>query len=101
LLRGGVHSGDLMVSSAVLFSGNNFQKISLFAKFLNLAMVSSSSYSRFQTTYLVPAVEAFWSSHVENILETKRGEEIVILGTYKYQLYFVLTVFRNNVLSVW
>lgn len=64
----------------MLFSGNNFQKIALFANFLNLAMVSSSSFNRFQTMYLVPAVEKYWNSHVEEILQSKRGKDIVILG---------------------
>lgn len=40
-------------------------------------MVSQSSYTRFQTTYLVPAVEKFSNDHIENILERKRGDDIV------------------------
>ncbi|XP_060085939.1 uncharacterized protein LOC132565318 [Ylistrum balloti] len=47
------HSGDLLITSAVLLSGNNFIKMQLFAKLTKLHFPSKSSFNRIQTTYLV------------------------------------------------
>ncbi|XP_052715271.1 uncharacterized protein LOC128188330 [Crassostrea angulata] len=80
ILNRRMHSGDLMFASAVLLSGNNFQKISLFAKFLNLPAISSTTFHKIQRTYLIPSIDDFWLEKQEETINLFRGQELVILG---------------------
>lgn len=75
-----MNSGDLQFASAVLLSGNNFQKISLFAKFLNLPAISNTTFHKIQRTYLIPSIDEFWSEKQEETINLFRGQELVILG---------------------
>ena len=61
LLNMRIHTGDLMLASSTLISGNNFQKkIYTLAKFLKIPLLSSSTFYRIQRTYLVPSMDRFW-----------------------------------------
>ena len=42
----GMHAGNLLVPSTVVLSGNNFAKIALMAKFLNLGFLSKAAFYR-------------------------------------------------------
>lgn len=68
------------MAAAILLSGNNYNKIATMAKFLRLHFVSSSSFQRMQTTYLVPAIEIFWESSQAQLLEEFKDEKLVLLG---------------------
>ncbi|XP_061167182.1 uncharacterized protein LOC133176022 [Saccostrea echinata] len=80
LLNRRVHSGDVLISAALLASGNNFQKISLFFKFLKLPILSVSSFIKIQRTYVTPTIEEIWKKHQNDILEEFRGKDVVVLG---------------------
>ncbi|XP_072167444.1 uncharacterized protein [Diadema setosum] len=54
------HTGDIRFASAILLSGNNFEKISLLAKFARLNMITSPTFSKLQANYAIPAVEEQW-----------------------------------------
>ena len=69
-----------MLSAAILFSGNNFSKIRLFAKFLNLHLVGTTSFNLIQRTYLVPAVDEMWAEKQTSVLAEFDGQDVVILG---------------------
>ncbi|KAK3087648.1 hypothetical protein FSP39_008715 [Pinctada imbricata] len=75
-------SGDLLITSAVLLSGNNFLKMKLFADFMKLYFPSKSSFNRIQTVYLVPSIEEYWLSQQDAILEDIKDKEIIVLGMY-------------------
>ncbi|KAK3106918.1 hypothetical protein FSP39_002918 [Pinctada imbricata] len=80
LLNRGLHSGDLLISSSILASGNNYGKIELMSRFLNLHIPSKSSFHRMQTTYLVPAVDAMWENEEEEVRHQFQGQEVVLWG---------------------
>ena len=48
----GMHAGNLMVSAAILFSGETYSKISHFAEILKLQFLSESAYYRIQNEYV-------------------------------------------------
>ena len=83
ILNRRVHSGDVLFSAALLASGNNFQKLSLFAKFFKLLILSVSSFTKIQITYVIPTIEEIWTRHQNEILENFRGSDVVLLGEYK------------------
>ena len=74
---------DVLFSAALLAYGNTFQKLSLFAKFLKLPLLSVSSFTKIQRTYVIPTIEGIWSRHQNEILENFRGSDVVLLGEYK------------------
>nr|XP_022297616.1 uncharacterized protein LOC111106987 [Crassostrea virginica] len=76
VLNKGLHSGDLVMSAAVLCSGNNFSKVKLMANMINLHLPSPSSYTRIQRTYLVPAIEEKWEEHLENVRSELADREL-------------------------
>ncbi|XP_069107077.1 uncharacterized protein [Argopecten irradians] len=80
VLNRGLNGGDLLCATAILASGNNFSKISLFAKFCNLHFLSASSFERMQSRYLVPQIDQFWTDKQKEVLEGFKDKELVILG---------------------
>lgn len=83
ILNRGLHAGDLMLSAAILFSGNNFGKMELFAKFLKLGFPGQSTFTRLQKRYLVPAVDEYWTSQQTGIVDEMSDKDLIILGKKK------------------
>jgi hypothetical protein len=71
-----------MFASAILLSGSNFKKISMFSKFLQLPILSQTTFNKIQRTYLVPSIDQYWVEHQDGILELFIGKDVVILGKY-------------------
>lgn len=80
VLNQGLPGGDLLISSAILFSGNNFNKIELFAKILHMGFPSQSSFTKLQRKYLVPAVDDLWEEKQEEMTAEMANKDLVLLG---------------------
>eukprot|EP00105_Crassostrea_gigas_P038421 XP_019922569.1 PREDICTED: uncharacterized protein LOC105327681 [Crassostrea gigas] len=65
---------------SLLASGGNFHQSTLFSKFLKLPFLSSSSFTKIQRRYVIPAIEEVWENHQGHILEEFRDKDVVILG---------------------
>ena len=63
-----MHGGDLMFASAILLSESNFKKISMFSKFVQLSILSQTTFNKIQRTYLVPSIDQYWVEHQDGIL---------------------------------
>lgn len=94
VLNGGLHAGDLMLSSSILFSGNNFSKMQLFARFMKLAFVGESTFTGIQNRYLVPAVDELWTAKQAGIMKELSGRDLILLG--KYTTYFIRLLRKND-----
>ena len=57
-----VYVNNVHLAAAILFSGNNFQKINLLAKFLGLETISETLFYRIQKLYCLPAVQKMWGN---------------------------------------
>ena len=68
----------VLLSSAVLLTGKNFDKVELMAKMLRLALVSISTFNRIQTFHAVPAVKELWRKMKEQIWETSRQGSCIV-----------------------
>lgn len=82
ILNRRVHSGDLMIAASIILSGSNFQKVSMFAKFLQLPILSKSTFYRMQRHYVIPSVGEHWIDQ-NSVLDEFRGLDLVILGKPK------------------
>ena len=49
-----------MLATNILLSGNNFAKVALLFKFMNLGMVSRTQFERIQARYVVPTIMGYW-----------------------------------------
>jgi hypothetical protein len=86
-LNKGLHGGDLMIASSILFSGNNFKKMELFANFLKMGFPSQSSFIRLQRRYLVPSVDHLWSEKQQELTVELANKELVLLGKNYFQSF--------------
>ena len=64
----------------LLASGNNFQKLAMFAKFLNLPIPSSSSFWKIKRTCILPSIDEIWEKHQNEILDELQRKDLIILG---------------------
>ena len=71
-----VPAGNLMIPAAILFSGNNFGKISHFANMLNFKLISKSTFNQHQADYLFPSIHDAWRKEQEEV-----WHEIRVKGT--------------------
>ncbi|XP_030228791.1 uncharacterized protein LOC115555888 [Gadus morhua] len=77
----GLQGGDFMLSSSLLLSGNNYSKISLMFKFMNLGCVCDSTFRKIQLQYCVPVIDRFWKRQLNALIpEMKRRNSVVLLG---------------------
>lgn len=54
----------------------------MMAKFMKFPFISKNSFYKIQRTYLIPAVDEFWTEHQETVFNQFRGRDIIILGKY-------------------
>lgn len=75
-----VYVDNIIVASSLLFSGNNFTKISLYAKCMQLAFISNSTFHRYQKHYLAPQIHWWWDKMQEKMFENLKGQPVVVSG---------------------
>ncbi|XP_048462444.1 uncharacterized protein LOC125485133 [Rhincodon typus] len=56
----GAPAGNILLVSSIVLSGNNYRKIALMFKFLNMCPVSYQSFFKTQKSYVQPSVTNFW-----------------------------------------
>ena len=65
----GINENDLLFAGSILYSGNNYAKISHFCKIFGLKCIGETSFYQYQQLYLVPAVQKFWIEHQRDVLQ--------------------------------
>lgn len=68
ILKYGMHAGDFLLSSNIVLSGNNYAKVPLLFKFMNMRIVNEGTFYRVQEHCCVDIIKEFW--------DTKRMEII-------------------------
>ena len=88
-IRKGVNLGDLMIGASLLFSGNNFAKLELFLRFMNMPFINKSTCYRYQATCFMPVVEKVWEEvRATNIVKSK-NESVVVLGKLAVKYLYI------------
>ena len=49
---------------------------------LQLSILSQTTFSKIQRTYLVPSIDQYWVKHQDGILKLLIGKYVIILGKY-------------------
>ena len=70
-----LRAGNLLLASALLLSGNSYQKIGMMFRFLKLQYFSKTLFTQYQSLYIAPAVNEFWEQQKQELWEKKRMEK--------------------------
>ena len=71
---------NLLVAGAIVFSGSNASKSLRLFRHLNVQMISTSTFSRLQASYVVPASIFTWDFHQQNLLTEYQGKRLTLGG---------------------
>ena len=74
-----VYANNVQVASSLLYTGNNYTKLSLFSKCFRLAFFSASTFHQYQKKYLAPQVHSWWNV-MESAIFTSLGDQPVIVA---------------------
>ena len=105
----GLYANNLQAAAAIVLSGNNFGKISRMAQFLGLAFPSKATFFRFQSLYIFPAVEEWWSWMRSELIKEFVGMDVVVGGdgqcdspgfSAKNLCYFLMEVTTSYILEI-
>ena len=72
--------GNFLLSSAILYSGQLFEKVATFAAFLNLEFLSYSTFKDHQKDYLFPAVHSAWEDEKQALWSSLNGRCVRLSG---------------------
>ena len=61
-----IYANDILLSSSILLSGNNYLKISLLCQALKLEIPQVNAFSNVQKLYTAPVIMEFWTSMKKN-----------------------------------
>lgn len=84
MFKYGMLVGDFMLASNILLSGNNYGKILLLFKFMNMGMVARSTFFHIQDSFCVDSIREFWNDkRAKMIAELQPKGPVVVLGEFK------------------
>ena len=70
-----------MLSTNILLSGNNYTKIALLFKFMQMGIVVDTTFNAIQAEYCIEAIKDFWQQKRAVVLaRLKEKEHVVVLG---------------------
>lgn len=110
-LIGSMPVGNLVLSAAILISGNSIAQNLVMFNHANIACFSERTFHNIQHSYLVPAVERVWKAHQDTLFDNiRRDNTPVIAGgdarccspghTAKYGSYSLMDLERQQILDV-
>lgn len=96
-----MQGGDFMVATNILLSGNNFSKIALFFRYMNIGVVSPKSFRLMQSHYFIDSIKDFWEKKRASIIDRLRQKDsIAALGKYGTALYITAAYNWTYLLTV-
>lgn len=75
-----IRAGNLILSSALLLSGNSYTKVGLMFNFCNLQYFSSTLFNQYQKLYIIPTINEFWEQHKQQLWSEKAGKDVILSG---------------------
>ena len=76
----GMFSGNLLLASSILMSGNSYQKIAVMAKFANLSFFSRTTFDNIQKLYNAPAINEHYGEKQDKLLASYDGRPVTLSG---------------------
>ncbi|XP_034401521.1 zinc finger protein 420-like [Cyclopterus lumpus] len=76
----GMLAGDFMLGTNILLSGNNYSKVALLFRFMNMGVLSPATFSKIQDTYCVDTIREFWMERRSRGVQWLQGKDVVVVG---------------------
>ena len=73
-------AGNLLLSAAITASGNNYEKIRLFFKFLRIGMLHPSSHVAVQARHVAPVIVGHFETIISENIQKYIGKHIIVTG---------------------
>lgn len=73
-------AGDFLLSSSILSSGNNFEKVRLMFHIMNLGVTSKTSHYQYQSKHCVPVIKEEFERMMAVNRQKYVGQDIIIAG---------------------
>lgn len=80
LMKYGLQAGDFMLSTNILLSGNNYAKIALLFRFMNMGIFGPNTFFSIQDTYCVDSIKKYWMEKRADVIARLQGKDVVVLG---------------------
>lgn len=72
--------GDFVLATNILLSGNNYEKVALLFKNMNMGMVDQTTFALIQDAYCVDTITAFWEERRLDTIAKLCDKHRVVLG---------------------
>lgn len=76
-------AGDFMLGTNILLSGNNYSKVALLFRFMNMGIPNACTFYKIQDTYCVDSIVDFWNNHRLQTIQRLQGTEVIALGEFE------------------
>ncbi|KAH3843922.1 hypothetical protein DPMN_117457 [Dreissena polymorpha] len=73
-------AGDIILSTAILVSGNNYEKVRLLATVMNLNITPSTQHHQYLSHHGIPIIKEEFDEMIRRNREKYAGHEVVIMG---------------------
>lgn len=80
LMKSEMHTGDFMLATNILLSGNNYEKVALLFKNMNMGVVDRATVSLIQHMYCLDTIKAFWEDKRLDVVAKLCDKNSVVLG---------------------
>ncbi|XP_035485766.2 uncharacterized protein LOC118307062 [Scophthalmus maximus] len=80
VLQFGKQAGDFLLSTNILLSGNNYAKVALLLKFMNVRMFNPNTHFTIQDTYCVDTIKEYREQKRSEAISRLQGKDVVLLG---------------------
>ncbi|KAF1389897.1 hypothetical protein PFLUV_G00052300 [Perca fluviatilis] len=74
VLKFGMQAGDFLLSTNILLSGNNYTKVALLFKFMNMRMDNPNTHFTIQDSYCVDPIKTFWEEKRSEAFSRLQGD---------------------------
>ncbi|XP_041423545.1 uncharacterized protein LOC121395070 [Xenopus laevis] len=79
-LSGQISLGNVSVANAIILTGSSFTKIKEFFALLSIPFFSATTYYKYQTQYVFPAIELAWQKEQESLYNEISDDAVVLAG---------------------
>ncbi|XP_045924698.1 uncharacterized protein LOC123982845 isoform X3 [Micropterus dolomieu] len=96
VMKCGTQAGDFLLSTNILLSGNDYAKVTLLFKFMNMGMVKKNTFVSIQDAYCVDTVKSFWEERRTEALSGLQGKDVVVLENDTKEIIHVATINKQQ-----
>ena len=104
-----IFSTSLLLALGLVLSGNHYDKLMLFCKFLGLDFISRQTFNRMQRHYTIPSITSFWEDMKGEVWKVLKNEQIILCGdgrnyspghSAKYCVYILMEQFLDVIVDI-